>query len=409
MMKKVMKKTLVFGLMIVTLISLCGLMIVEPEEDANDYHDSNMTKVFAFWDRFTDYETGEYMPPDYFGGIIFSDTAPLEFCLTDVSEDTVKELKNVVGDSVLYREVNYSFTELQKIKNDLEGLNEEGTITSRIDIESNSVVVFINDDSQGGGLSREAFDLVNNECYPVEFHSQEVESEFGELNNEVRTETLSEERSATTFYPGQRTRPMSQSSAVGTIGFTARDSSGKLLLFTHGHTYIDELDEDNEYEDVLMATIDGDVYSVYILSNSGNLNELGSVTNTLDAAYIPVTGTITNRINNSSSTKLTGAVYSSQISSVSGITGSYYGYTNGFQTGEVTVSGGILYMYCDTAISSRTGDSGGPIYLTNTSENRLVGIVKSSVGRDTVYGILWTNIAQAYYNCMGKTITVKLS
>lgn len=129
----------------------------------------------------------------------------------------------------------------------------------------------------------------------------------------------------------------------------------------------------------------------------------------MDAAYIPTTTAITNKINNSSTTKLTGVVYNYQMESVSGITGKYFGATNGTQSGLVTVSDGYLSMLMSSAISERAGDSGGTIYLTNTSQNRLIGIVKGQSGNTMINGIPWTSIASAYYSCTGLILSPKIN
>ena len=66
-------------------------------------------------------------------------------------------------------------------------------------------------------------------------------------------------------------------------------------------------------------------------------------------------------------------------------------------------------MLMSSAISERAGDSGGTIYLTNTSQNRLIGIVKGQSGNTMINGIPWTSIASAYYSCTGLILSPKIN
>lgn len=407
--------------MVALVFILNNMMCFAFATDVENYdYVENMSYVFNYWDAYTDSSCEEYTPPSYFAGFIFDSTKMLTVCITEDSTAIRQRIMDDCGGTNLqFQLVDYSFNDLLETQRMILSESSAEVRVTTISIPNNTVNVYVNSEADYradvhsiSGMDKPAVNIlpyVSDTDVIESTHNISVESIVESTGEPITDSVPVALRTTSSFYPGQRTRPMG-SSGNGTVGFCATDSSGRQVVITHGHTYIDSITSSTQYTDCLTAKFgtDSTSYPVYILSNSGNLNEMGSVDKYLDAAYIPVSGTISNTMPNG--VKLTGAVYTSQLSSVSNISGAYYGYSNGLQYGTITVAdSSYLSMTTSSSISSGTGDSGGPIYLTNTSQNRLVGIVKSHTGSNLVNGILWTRIASAYATCTGKTLAVRLT
>ena len=143
-------------------------------------------------------------------------------------------------------------------------------------------------------------------------------------------------------------------------------------MITHAHGYGFGSD-DYDYSTPKSVSVAGLTMNAYTLSHYSN-NDL-----TWDAAYIvipnTVSYTVSNKVNNTS-TRIQYIAFDEQLSSYCGSNASAYGSVGGFKSSTITVGFSAGYYYLSMQTTFDNGDSGGPIYMTSNSQNRLIGIIK---------------------------------
>lgn len=112
--------------------------------DAEQNRNESMTSVFNFWDSFTDEETGEYLPPEFFGGLIINDDGSLTACMTTYSKSDISTLYEACGaQNLSIVQVKNSYVSLVSIQNFIEARYGDYIITSTICIPDNAVNIYV--------------------------------------------------------------------------------------------------------------------------------------------------------------------------------------------------------------------------------------------------------------------------
>jgi hypothetical protein len=376
------------------------------EDDAgyleNVKHSNDM--VFNFWDQFTDYDTDVYLPPEYFAGFELNSDGTLTIYVTDNSCDVLDDLCEVCGGSdfqIII--VQHSFNTLCGVKDAIIGSDDSILIDSiAYNLSENKVTVFASQENIRKLKLKPSSLIEIKERDTKEYAFNTDNSAYD--NKEHLLASNSKQMNTTTFYPGIQTN-FNNNNSFGTVGFCATDGLGRKLLITHSHGY--GFSGPNNAKSVAVAGVTMSAYSLSYQTGNGQDQYY-------DAAYIVIPTNIStalsNKINNQGSVRLSYVAYDSQLSSYNGMAVNAYGCASGFMVGTsqnpITA---ILYQDTLTSLWSLSmsgcypanGDSGGPIYLVGSNQNRLLGIIRTTYGD----GILWKNIRDRYYSITGYTLT----
>lgn len=356
--------------------------------------------VFSFWDKYTDYDEDLYLPPDYFGGFSRSEDNNLIMYITEDTAEIRKQAKaDCDGADFSFVEVEHSFNQLNEAMLSLDRFSkrlEAFTCGAYIDIPKNKVAVLLIPDFEG--FKKEWASIVaDNEDIDPDLYTFEIKKEPPAIDDSAKSQIDNAPTSLTpnttyAFYPGIQS---SFGNSYGTISFCAYDSLGRYLLITHAHNL--GFTSTISPRTVTVAGLNMDAYTL-----SPTATNAPAVY--YDAAYIVIPSTasytVSNKVNNTT-TRISYVALDSQLSSYSGGNVSAYGVYSGFKSSTVTVvySSGFYTLQVNTTFGS--GDSGGPIYLTGNSQNRLIGIIITQQG----VGNTWMNIRDRYYTATGQTLS----
>lgn len=362
--------------------------------------------VFRFWDCFTDYDSDTYTPPAYFGGFAFDEEKGL---LVYVTEDTDEIRSNITSickkTDISFESVKYSFNYLMDtmIKLDKIACEEKLPVVGMtLDLRNNAVSIILNDEdaNKAEGIASVFYSDKSIKPDIVRFQIKDAKQDIlSGLENTSQIENAEASRATYNFYPGRQT---TFGSSYGTVGFCAYDSTGRYLMITHAHGYGFSL-SDYTYSTPKSVTVAGLSMNAYTLSYSSNTSD-----SLCDAAYIVIPSTasysVSNKINNTT-TRLQYVALDTQLLSYSGSNVGAFGSSSGFKTSTVTITCSAGYYYLTINTTFNGGDSGGPVYLTASSQNRLIGIIQTRQGG----GILWKNIRDRYYAKTGNTLAPYLA
>lgn len=361
--------------------------------------------VIRYWDYYTDYEKDVFLPPDYFGGFNLNEDNTLTMFVTDNSTSVQEQVHTICkSDKIKFSVVEYSFTYLVNAMNAITRNFANSFVYIEeiaLDLTNNVVIVIpVSDaiDFESKWLSfAENLSFgkgINPAIYQIRVESA-VKSNISSGMNVKATENPIQNRTTYTFYPGQQS--LFGSNSTGTVGFCATDSLGRKLLITHSHGY-----GFTAYNQAKTVTVGGLSMSAYALS-------IATEDPLYDAAYIVipsgVTTVLTNKVNNNTSKRISYVAYDYQLLSYNGAAVDAFGYVSGFvsTTASITLNSGNYYLNINSALNP--GDSGGPIYLTGSSQNRLLGIISTQQGG----GTLWKNIRDKYATVTGATLSPYIS
>ncbi len=403
-MNKVKTIAIIVISMIFNFATSSGAVAVESETVISMYETNVLNSndmVFRFWDYYTNNENDLFSPPDYFGGFSLNEDGGLIVYLAE-NTDTIKTAVMDIckSDNIHFEKVEYSFKELKETLDYISNGADNETISSiSLDLDANKVVVRIEPDAISGSSTMygialgEMSEKINTSMVTVvldEVDRQQKNVPEDEVPENVITDNILPRSSYYVFYPGQPTA--FGDSQCGTIGFCAVDEEGTKLLITHGHGY--EFDGSGDPDSV---TVGGFTLEIYNISRNVTSGE----DQMCDAAYIVVPNTVTrglsNKVVNSGGTRITAAATVEQMLSYNNASVRAYGATTGFITTTASFACENGEAWIDMVDEPTWGDSGGPIYLIGTGENRLLGIISYEYGGGTA----WTTIQARYENITG--------
>ena len=359
--------------------------------------------VFHFWDYYADYEAEVFSSPTYFSGFHLNTDGTLLMYVTDDSKAVKATVFDICESTDLsFQTMKYSYSELVALREELSKYSDLYNIKcTSLSLHSNKVIVYTNGDPaevkalihstfKGESLGIQSVDeMIEVEKYaPPETampdHSASAQVSNIRGQNSITPMTQVNE----TFYPGELSTL--ESNDTGTIGFCATDSYGRKLLITHGHGH-------GQHEPTV--TVGGHTLNVYPLGSFLTVDAAYIVLPLYDPDFYPV---LTNRVNNTSTTINTIA-YDYLLETYEGLPVQIFGQTSSFFITTIDYilnENGFWFLAVDTPYP-QDGDSGGPVYMTGTQNNRLIGIVSSEYG-DV---IIWKMIREEYYNVTGFTLT----
>lgn len=364
--------------------------------------------VFHFWDYYADYEAEAFSSPTYFSGFHLNTDGTLLMYVTDDSKAVKATVFDICESTDLsFRTMKYSYSELVALREELSKYSDLYNIKcTSLSLHSNKVIVYTNGDPaevealihstfKGESLGIQSVDeMIEVEKYtPPETampdHSASAQAANIRGQNSITPMTQVNE----TFYPGERSYLEDYSYA--TIGFCATDSIGRKLLITHGHGY---------QEDGSTATVGGHDLNAYLLGYDEYYIDAAYIVLPLsDPDFYPV---LTNKVNNTLTTINTIA-YDYLLETYEGLPVEAFGQTTGFfdtTINDIYNEGGFCSVWLDEP-HPQDGDSGGPVYMTGTQNNRLIGIVSSTTGRVCA----WKMIREAYYDATGLALAPWIS
>lgn len=326
--------------------------------------------------------------PDYYGGTSYDENGNLIVYLTDLEANESRILIDAFP-SLNYQLVPFSINDLISFRDafiELGGIFEELIINPY----SNSVDVYfdsqknltdtlslldnsVNEDAFNFYLYESATQLFENtgwvapeKCYAVgEIATYEKNMGKTDLSMETASATAS-----VSIKPGSGYAVSSGGSTVGTIGVCAILSSGSYAMVTHGH------DLSSGTAIYLGTSKIGTVTKQYYKSNYTGY----------DFSYTTVSSSYVSSSLAGNYGSLTKTYTENQLISMGTVNGYFIGNSSGSATRYstsilMTTSGtGSTYPYLTLGTGTNYGDSGGPIYMTSSSQTVFLGIVKGNSG-----------------------------
>lgn len=399
--------------LVLALLLFCSCFIITSttnasfsEEDAVYFekvkHSNDM--VFNFWDYFTDYDAEAFLPPDYFSGFEMNSNGTLTIYVTDDTDEIINEISRVCKSrdySIV--KVQYSFNALYGLLDSIKESNDSSLIDSiSFDLSENKVVACVKSENIDRLSIKQNSMLVIKKSEEIK-PAASIKYDGANSHNLIDSNNTRQINS-TTFYPGMQTS-FNNNMSTGTVGFCATDGQGRKILITHAHSY--GFTEPYYAQNV---SVGGTSMSAYTLSTASGSTE----DQFFDAAYIVIPSalssvSLSNKIGNQSTVRLSYVAYDAYLSSYNNMVVNAYGSASGFIVGSSLnpITATVQYIpyeqLWDLSMSHNTqnGDSGGPIYLTGSNQNRLLGIIRTTYGA----GVLWKNIRDRYYALTGFTLT----
>lgn len=347
--------------------------------------------ALRFFEFFYDEDECDTIFPDYYGGMRINDDSSPTFYLTDTSDSVIETLVSICGDDAFgYEQVAHSFNELTDTQMEImDKYGAEMKLTgSALSIDKNSVVLYTDLEFVDVSPLTDEFDIKCEVMTDVTSCGTLSEDSYTSLaKNESRAQTF---KSGLTTYRRSRQNSTTYSEVMGTVGFVALDSDGNKVIFTHGH----------DIESYWSSLKIGNQTLSFNVFGTGNNNDASY-------AFLPSSATLNNRIG-STSYYLEGTMTRSAFASISNATVYFYGVT----TGTVTQSDFVaqltdesVYTLVSTSGNVQHGDSGGPIFVSTSSGNQLVGIVKAGASSWS-QGVFLTYIKNLYRSETGSTLYV---
>ncbi len=409
-MKKINVKTIIY--LIVLSFLLTGSVMATNQ---NVYKDSAKLEqetmecnemVFNFWDKYTDYGTDTYLPPEYFGGFYLNENGILTAYITDDTADIKDNIITACGsNNIKFEVVKHSFNKLYEslLSISQKTENEKCFHGFALALEQNAIVAYVDSPEHLSTAINKLNTLDIEPKIEFEVYTQPAENNHF-FNDESNESSLVSNISSVAFYPGQVTSFIDGSGAAnsGTIGFCAKDNMGRNLLITHAHHF----PFPDQYNPATV-TVNGATMSVYTLSTA--INPASAFQdNETDAAYIiipsSISSSLTGKINNNSNYRITSTIYDSQLASYQTNPAACKAFLRticSFINTNVQTVHNTRWSFHMTCYPN-PGDSGGPVLMPGTTQNRLVGIIHDQNGN----GILWNTIRDRYHEKTNLTLSV---